>query len=454
MTKNWIERLETSIGKEKVSISESDRFRHSQDESSHLPIEPDVVVFPEGKEDIVEILHVANEYEIPVTPYGAGSGLDGQAIPVQKGISMSFERMKEIISFSPENLTVTVQPGITRLELNKEINRSGLSFPIDPGADASIGGMVATNASGTTAVRYGSMKDQVVSLEVILADGRIIRTGSEVKKSSSGYHLSSLFVGSEGTLGIISEITLKLHGIPEHTIAARCTFDTPKECAEAAHSILMSGIPVMRMELVDASSIKQVNVYGDYHFPEAHSLFLEFAGSRASAEEEATIVQGLIQDMGGENWERASGSKDRAELWRARHELAYAFRHKKGMSVIGSDVCVPLSKLSDLVVYARTLIDESNLLGGVFGHVGDGNFHTILVYPSDDQDLANKAESINDKLVLKALDVGGTCTGEHGVGLGKMKYQELEHGAALEVMRSFKRLLDPEGRLNPGKIWD
>ncbi|WP_346764079.1 FAD-linked oxidase C-terminal domain-containing protein [Bacillus sp. BHET2] len=453
MRETWMIELQACIGKEKLSISEGNRFRHSKDESFHSPIEPDIVVFPESKQDIVNILTVANRFDIPITPFGTGSGLDGQAIPVRKGISMNFERMKRIISLQQEDLTVTVQPGMTRLELNREINRHGLYFPIDPGADASVGGMTATNASGTTAVRYGSMKDQVLNLEVVLADGKIIKTGSNAKKSSSGYHLNSLFVGSEGTLGIISEITLKLHGIPEHIIAARCTFDSPKACAEASHAVLMSGIPVLRMEMVDANSIQQVNAYGEYQFPEQHSLFLEFAGTRNSAEEEATVVQEIMEDMGCENWARASSSKERAELWRARHELSYAFRHIKGTAVSGSDVCVPISKLADLVVFARDQLEKSGLVGGVFGHVGDGNFHTIIVYDPSDVTEVEKADTINEKLVLKAIEVGGTCTGEHGVGLGKMKYQELEHGPGVEVMKSIKSLLDPHGRLNPGKIF-
>jgi D-lactate dehydrogenase (cytochrome) len=453
MSTAWIENLKELIGSERVSTSEGELFRHSKDESSHHPVQPETVVYPESTQMVKDVIDFARTNELPITPYGAGSGLDGQAIPVSRGISMNFDRMKKVISFNPEDLSVTVQPGITRLELNREINRQGLYFPIDPGADATIGGMSATNASGTTAVRYGSMRDQVLNLEVVLADGRLIRTGSAAKKSSSGYHLNGLFTGSEGTLGIITEITLKLHGIPEHTIAARCTFDTPRHCAAAAQAVLTSGIPVLRMELVDAPSIKQVNAYGDYHFPEQHSLFFEFAGTRTSAEEDATFVEELMEDMGCGNWERASGSIERAEIWKARHELAYAFRHMKGKEVVGSDVCVPLSKLADMVDFARGQIEASGLLGSVFGHVGDGNFHTIIVYDPNIPEEKKASESINEQLILKAIEAGGTCTGEHGVGLGKMKYQEMEHGEAAAVMKSFKELLDPGNLLNPGKIF-
>jgi D-lactate dehydrogenase (cytochrome) len=452
MSTAWLKRLQDLIGEERVSTSEGELFRHSRDESFHDPVQPETVVFPESTQMVKDIVDFARANKLPITPYGAGSGLDGQAIPVSMGISMNFDRMKQIISFNPEDLSVTVQPGITRLELNHEINRQGLYFPIDPGADATIGGMTATNASGTTAVRYGSMRDQILNLEVVLADGRIIRTGTSAKKSSSGYHLNGLFTGSEGTLGIITEITLKLHGIPEYTIAARCTFDTPKHAAAAAQSVLMSGIPVLRMELVDAPSIKQVNEYGDYHFPEQHSLFFEFAGTRTSTEEEAMFVEELMKDMGCSNWERASGSIDRAEIWKARHELAYAFRHLKGKEIMGSDVCVPLSKLADMVDFARGKIEASGLLGSVFGHVGDGNFHTIIVYDPNNLQEKQASETINEQLILKAIEAGGTCTGEHGVGLGKMKYQEKEHGEAAAVMKSFKELLDPGNLLNPGKI--
>ncbi|MFJ8066331.1 FAD-binding oxidoreductase [Psychrobacillus sp. NPDC096426] len=449
----FIDRLKDRLGNEKVSQNENELFRHSHDESFHKPVEPDVVCFPTGREDIETIMEVARENSVPITPFGAGSGLEGQAIPIKKGISINFENMNNVVNFSPEDLMITVQPGITRLQLNKFVNRHGLMFPIDPGADATIGGMVATNASGTTAVRYGSMRDQLLDLEVVLANGTVIHTGSLAKKSSSGYHLNGLFAGSEGTLGIITEITLRLHGIPEHTIAARCTFHTPKACAEAAKIILQSGIPVMRMELVDADSISQVNAYGGYNLPVAHSLFFEFAGTMTSVEEEARLVEQLMRELGCENWDVTSRSKERLELWKARHELAYAYQHVKGMANTGADVCVPISKLPELIVYARELIDESGLTGGVLGHVGDGNFHTIVLYDPNVEGELEKAEYTNEALAIRAIEVGGTCTGEHGVGLGKRKFQEREHGEALFIMKQMKQMLDPKGLLNPGKIF-
>ncbi|WP_163969678.1 FAD-binding oxidoreductase [Oceanobacillus halotolerans] len=447
------QQLIEKLGKENVSQSESERYRHSHDESPHEAVEPDVVCFPTSREDVEVILEIARTYNIPVTPFGTGSGLEGQAIPVQKGISINFENMNAIIDFSPEDMTITVQPGVTRMQLNKYTNRHGLMFPIDPGADASIGGMVATNASGTTAVRYGAMKDQLLDVEVVLADGRVIHTGTHAKKSSSGYHLTSLFAGSEGTLGIITEITLKLHGIPEKTIMARCTFDSTENCAIAAQTLLLSGIPMMRMELMDAASIAEVNLQNGYDFPIKHSLFLEFAGTEGAVTEEVALAEELLNDLGCENWTVADNPTEQKEIWKARHDLSLSFVHTSGLDEVGADVCVPISRLPELITYARQLIGESGLKGGIWGHIGDGNFHTIVMFNSKMEGEREKAEYTNEALAKRAIEVGGTCTGEHGVGLGKRKYQEQEHGVALDVMKSIKQLFDPQGILNPGKIF-
>jgi D-lactate dehydrogenase (cytochrome) len=441
------------LGQEKVSHNEGQLYHHSKDESYHSPVEPDIVVFPSCKEDIVAIIKFAERNVIPVVPYGVGSGLEGQAIPIKKGISVSFQNMNKIVSFSPDDMLITVQPGVTRLQLNELVNRHGLFFPVDPGADASIGGMVATNASGTSAVRYGTMRDQVLNLEVVLPSGGIIQTGSLAKKSSSGYHLNGLFVGSEGTLGIFTEITLKLHGIPESILAARCSFATVDECVQAAHSILLAGIPIARMELVDHVSIQKVNEYSQTSYPVAPSLFFEFHGSSLGVQEDASIVEGIVTDLGSEDWVAETNSKERALLWKARHELAYAFRHQNPkLKAGGSDVCVPISKLAEVVVFARKLIDQSGMEGGVLGHVGDGNFHTILLYDPNNPEQIQAIEDINDQIVKLALSVGGTCTGEHGVGLGKIKYQQQEHGAAIDLMLSIKQLIDPQNIMNPGKL--
>lgn len=442
------------LKKDQWSWSSSEKYRHSHDESDHKAVEPDLVCFPESTEDVVVIMNHAREADVPITPFGAGSGLEGQAIPIRKGISMNFERMNRVINFSPDDLLITVQPGITRLQLNNVINRQGLHFPIDPGADATIGGMVATNASGTTAVRYGVMRDQVLDLEIVMADGTLLHTGTKAKKSSSGYHLTGLFTGSEGTLGMITEITLKLHGIPEHTMAASCTFETPHQCAEAAHMILLSGIPIQRMEFVDAYSIAKVNSYGHYDLPEKHSLFFEFAGMKNAVEEEAALAKELILDMGGNNWRVAADSEERAMIWKARHEMAYAYRHQAGMTITGGDVCVPISKLPELIDFARELIAESGLEGGLLGHIGDGNFHTAIAYDATDITQRLAATNINEQLAFRAIELEGTCTGEHGVGLGKMKFQKAEHGTAVAVMKNMKQLIDPSNLLNPGKIFE
>lgn len=446
--------LKKVVKQDQISVSETELYRHSHDESAHTPVMPNVVVFPETTSDIQAILQIANEHEAAVTPYGAGSGLEGQVIPLQKGISLNLERMNRVIDFSPEDMIITVQPGITRSQLNEHINKYGLHFPIDPGADATIGGMTATNASGTTAVRYGVMRDQLLNIEVVLPDGRIIETGSHAKKSSSGYHLTGLFAGSEGTLGVISKITLQLHGIPEHVQAARCTFDTIEACAEAAYAVLASDAAITRMELVDAASIRTVNAYGDYHFPEAHSLFFEFDGTEASVAGQVAAVKSLMEEIGCDHWTVASTTKDRNELWRARHEMAYAYSHQQGKQYFITDVCVPISKLPLLVHYARECMEEAGIEGGILGHVGDGNFHTFLLFRKDDENEKNRALSVNEKLALKAIEVGGTCTGEHGVGIGKRKFQRKEHGHALDVMWSIKQLLDPKNTMNPGKIFE
>ncbi|WP_462412697.1 FAD-binding oxidoreductase [Neobacillus sp. Marseille-QA0830] len=449
----YIQQLIAKLGSAKVSQNETQLFRHSHDESPHAPAEPDAVCFPACREDVEAILEIARKYQVPVTAFGAGSGLEGAAIPVKKGISLNFENMDKVIDFSPEDMLITVQPGMTRMQLNKIVNRHGLMFPIDPGADATIGGMAATNASGTTAVRYGSMRDQLLDLEVVLADGTVIHTGTRAKKSSSGYHLTGLFAGSEGTLGIMTEITLRLHGIPEHTMMATCTFDTLELCGQAAQYMLQSGIPVMRMELIDAASINEINRYNDYHFLVGHSLFIEFAGSKSTVKEEAALAAEILGELGAKNWQAASDPAKQREIWKARHELTYAFMHQSGIDEVGADVCVPLSKVPALVAYARQLIDESGLKGGVWGHIGDGNFHTLIVFHPNAAGEREKAEQINDTLALRAIEEGGTCTGEHGVGLGKIKFQMAEHGASLAVMKNIKQLLDPMEILNPGKIF-
>ena len=449
----YIQQLIEKLGNNKVSRNKNVLIQHSKDESIHTKVWPDVVCFPESKEDVVEILKIASANQTPVTPFGAGTGLEGQAIPVQKGIVINLKKMNKVIEFSPDDMRVTVQAGVTRLQLNKLVNTHGLMFSVDPGADAMIGGMIATNASGTTAVRYGAMRDQLLDLEVVLADGLTIHTGTMAKKSSSGYNLTGLFTGSEGTLGIITEVTLKLHSIPEYNMMARCTFDSLEQCAKAAQNVLQSGIPVYRMELIDAVSISMINQHSGENFPVKHSLFFEFAGSKRTVEEEVAIAFELMRNLGCENWLAANDLVKMNEIWKARKNLNYAIASQAGIEEIGGDVCVPISSISGLVSFARTQMDESGLNGAIWGHVGDGNFHTSIMYNPSIAGELEIAEQTNDAIVLKAIEAGGTCTGEHGVGLGKMKYQKAEHGTALEIMKRTKQMYDPRGILNPGKIF-
>jgi D-lactate dehydrogenase (cytochrome) len=449
----YIQQLIEKIGKEKVTQNKTELFRHSRDESVHQGVEPDVVVFPESREDIKEIVKIASLNQVPVTAFGAGTGLEGQAIPIYKGITVSFENMNNIAGFSREDMRITVQPGVTRSQLNKYVNKLGLFFSIDPGADAMIGGMVSTNASGTTAVRYGSMRDQLLDLEVVLADGTFMHTGTLAKKSSSGYHLTGLFAGSEGTLGLITEVTLKLHGIPEYDVVAGCTFESLETCAKAAQSILLAGIPVHKIELIDAVSMGMINDHSDKNFPVQHSLFMEFAGSKRTVEEDLDLATELMEDLGCENWASATDSVKKKEIWQARTDLAYAIQQQQGMDEIGGDVCVPISRLPEVVAFARKKIDESELKGAIWGHVGDGNFHTSIMYDPTVEGAYEKTEETNDAIVIKAIEAGGTCTGEHGVGLGKMKFQKKEHGAALDIMKRTKEMYDPKGILNPGKLF-
>ncbi|RJS61282.1 FAD-linked oxidase C-terminal domain-containing protein [Bacillus sp. PK3_68] len=450
---NFVEKLTGLLGPEKVTVNETILEHHSKDESHFEPVLPDVVVFPTSTDDVQKIIQFAKEYKAPVVPFGSGSGLEGHAIPVHQGISVDFTQMNKIIELRPEDLIVKVQPGVTRLQLNQELNKHGLFFPVDPGADATIGGMAATNASGTQAVRYGVMRDQILDLEVILADGRLIHTGSLAKKSSSGYHLNSLFAGSEGTLGLFTEITLKLHGIPESIMAARACFPTVKQCVEAAVSILTAGIPIARMELVDDRSIAQVNAFSGTDFPEEPSLFLEFHGNEAGNEADTQFVQELLEEHQCYTFVFEKDSLKRAQLWKARHDLSYAFRHSNPkLQTINTDVCVPISKLPEMVDYARARIEAYGMDGAVLGHIGDGNFHTLTLFDPQDLEQTRKIERLNSEIVSFALSLGGTCTGEHGVGLGKIKYQRQEHGEALNVMTGIKNLLDPDNILNPGKL--
>lgn len=449
---NLLQELRTILSDDQVSVNQTVLEQHSRDESYHAPHLPDVVVFPNDKEDVSRILKFANTHRIPVVPFGLGSSLEGHVIPYHGGISIDFQRMNRIVEVRPKDLLVRVQPGVTRTQLNKELKKYGLFFSVDPGADATLGGMAATNASGTTSVRYGVMRDQVRELEVVLADGRIVHTGGLSAKSSSGYHLTGLFVGSEGTLGVFTELTLRVYGIPEAIVAARAAFPTVKNAVDTAVAIISAGIPVARIELLDALSIQYVNGHIKTSYPEMPTLFLEFHGNEEGLKRDVQFAKELAMDEECRLFEFETDSKARAQLWEARHHLAYAFIHgSPGKKLMVTDVCVPMTELAGSVEKARQILDESGTEGGILGHIGDGNYHVLLMIdPNDPQDLS-RAEKINSQIVEYALHRGGTCTGEHGVGVGKIKYQRQEHGEALDVMASIKKALDPNGILNPGK---
>lgn len=450
---NLVEELKKLLPAEQVSVNPTVLDQHSRDESLHSPHLPDVVVFPKTAEEVSQVISFAQAHRIPVVPFGVGSSLEGAVIPYQGGISLDFQLMNQILEIRPKDFLVRVQPGVTRGQLNKELKKYGLFFTVDPGADATLGGMAATNASGTTSVRYGVMRDQVRDLEVVLADGRIIHTGGLSAKSSSGYHLNGLFVGSEGTLGVFTELTLRVFGIPETMMAARAAFPSVKQTVDAAVAILSAGIPVARIELVDARSIKQVNHHSGTNYPEMPTLFLEFHGNEAGLKQDIEFAQELAKEELCQEFYYETDSVERARLWEARHNMAYAFIHAfPGKKMMLTDVCVPLSELTGAVEKAREFIDASGLDGAVLGHIGDGNYHTlVLIDPYDPMEL-DRAESVNQAIVEYALERGGTCTGEHGVGTGKVKYQIQEHGEAVQVMKQMKQMLDPCNILNPGKV--
>ncbi|AXF56709.1 FAD-binding oxidoreductase [Salicibibacter kimchii] len=445
--------LQESLSIPQVTTNETLRELHSKDESYHAPVKPEIVVYPYNAQDVSEIMKIAKHYRRPVYPFGVGSSLEGHVIPTEDGISIDFSEMNDIIEVKEEDFLVKVQPGVTRTQLNKELKKYGLFFTVDPGADATIGGMAATNASGTSSVRYGVMRDQVRDLEVVLADGSIIHTGSLAAKSSSGYNLNSLFVGSEGTLGCFTELTIKVSGIPEHIVAGRAIFPSVDDGVEAVVSILQAGIQIARCELVDEPSIEKVNAFSDTNYAIKPTLFLEFHGNEAGLNQDVEFTKDIVNEHGCSEIEFEQDTAARNKLWEARHTLAYAFIHDApGKKMMTTDVCVPISKLAGAIKHARKLVDASMFEGGIAGHVGDGNYHITLMFDRGNEEEIQAAAALNEEIVKYALAVGGTCTGEHGVGIGKQKYQAEEHGESLFLMEKIKQALDPESRLNPFKL--
>jgi D-lactate dehydrogenase (cytochrome) len=415
---------------------------------------PDVVVYPETTEEVADIVRLCSAYEVPVVAFGTGTSLEGHVNAPFGGVCVDTSGMKRIVAVHEEDLDCVVEPGVTRKQLNEHLRDMGLFFPIDPGADASIGGMAATRASGTNAVRYGTMKDNVVSLTVVTPDGAVVKTARRAKKSSAGYDLTRLFVGSEGTLGIITEITLKLHGIPEAISGGICPFPSVRAACDAVIVTIQSGIPVARIELLDEVQIRGVNLHSKLGLPEVPMLFLEFHGTEASVAEQSQRFGEIATEYGGGPFEWATKAEDRTRLWQARHDVYWAsIALRPGAKGVATDVCVPISRLADCVEETRKEIDELGLLSPIAGHVGDGNFHCMPLVDMNDPDEIARAELFIERLVERALAMGGTCTGEHGVGQKKMKYLEAEHGPeALALMRALKRTIDPKNIMNPGKV--
>ena len=431
------------------------REQHGRDESSFDAPPPSAVVFAENTAEVAAVVALAAQYQVPVIPFGVGSSLEGHLLAVQGGVSIDLGRMNQVLAIHADDLTVTVQPGVTRKQLNEEIKSTGLFFPIDPGADATIGGMSATRASGTNAVRYGTMRENVLALEVVTAGGEIIRTGTRAKKSSAGYDLTRLMVGSEGTLGVITEITLKLYPLPEAVSAAICSFPSIEAAVRTTIQIIQMGIPIARVELIDVNTVRIVNNYAKLALREEPMLLMEFHGSPASVKEQAELVQELASEHGGNAFEWASTPEERTRLWTARHNSYFAaVQSRPGCKVISTDTCVPISRLADCLLDSVAEADASGIPYFLVGHVGDGNFHFGYLLDPNQPEERVTAEKLNHQLVTRALSMGGTCTGEHGIGLHKMDFLVTEAGAgAVDMMRTIKRALDPHNIMNPGKIF-
>ena len=431
------------------------REQHGRDESVFSVPPPAAVVFAESTQDVADAVALCAQHRVPVIPFGVGSSLEGHLLAVQGGISIDLGRMNRVLSINAEDLTVTVQPGVTRKAVNEAVKGEGLFFPIDPGADASIGGMTATRASGTNAVRYGTMRENVLALEVVTARGEVIRTGTRAKKSSAGYDLTRLMVGSEGTLGVITEISLKLYPLPEAISAAVCSFPSIAAAVHTVIQIIQLGVPIARCELIDAGTVRMVNAHSKLGLREEHMLLMEFHGSPASVKEQAETVQEIAADHGGNAFEWATTPEERTRLWTARHNAYFAaIQSKPGCRAVSTDTCVPISRLADCLLDSVAEADASGLPYFLVGHVGDGNFHFGYLIDPDNAEERRVAEDLNVKLVTRALALEGTCTGEHGVGLHKMGFLLDEAGAgAVDMMRTLKRALDPDNILNPGKIF-
>lgn len=450
-----VEALRVRFG-ERCSTALAVRQQHGRDESPFDVPPPEVVVYCESTDEVAEVVKLADRHAVPVIPFGAGSSLEGHLLAVQGGVSIDLTRMNAIVSVRPEDLTVTVQAGVTRMQLNTEIRHAGLFFPIDPGADATLGGMSATRASGTNAVRYGTMRDNVLALTVVTPQGEVIHTGTRARKSSAGYDLTRLMVGSEGTLGVMTEITLKLYPLPEAISAATCSFPSIDAAVRTTIQLIQMGVPIARCELLDANAVRAVNRHDKLTLPEVPLLLMEFHGSEASVAEQAATVQEIAGEFGGEGFQWATTPEERTKLWSARHRAYFAgLQMKPGSRTVTTDTCVPISRLAECINESVAEVEASGLMYYIVGHVGDGNFHLAYLIDPDKPEERETAERLNLQLVQRALRLDGTCTGEHGIGLHKMGFLVSEAGAgAVDMMRTVKRALDPKNIMNPGKIFN
>ncbi|SLN35236.1 putative FAD-linked oxidoreductase [Roseovarius albus] len=439
---------------QRLSQSKSDLDIHGRSET-HFPLSPpDAVAYPHNTDEVAQITQICARHHCPIVAWGVGTSLEGQTQITTGGLSVDFSQMNKILSVQPKDMTVTVQPGVTREALNEELRATGLFFPVDPGANATLGGMASTRASGTTAVHYGTMRDNVQALEVVTATGEVIRTGTQARKSSSGYDLTALFVGAEGTLGLITELTLRLHGQPEAISSATCAFPSVDEAVQCVTDTIQMGLPMARIELMDVNSIRAVNAYSQMDLPEQPHLLIEFHGSETSASEQAETFGEIAKEHGGSAFQWATKEEDRRALWAMRHSAYHAIlATRPGARALVTDVCVPISRLSETIAAAQSDLAELGFENApILGHVGDGNFHATLMFDEDDTTTRERAIAASHRLVERALEFDGTATGEHGIGLGKMKYMAQEHGGAWLIMGQLKQTLDPQNILNPGKL--
>lgn len=447
-----IDDLSAILG-QRLSRSKSDLELHGRSET-HFPLSPpDAVAYPENAEDVVQIVQTCAAHRTPIIGWGTGTSLEGQAQAVHGGVSVDFSRMNRVLEVNQEDLTVRVQPGVTRESLNEELRATGLFFPVDPGANASLGGMASTRASGTTAVRYGTMRDNVLGLEVVTAAGEVIRTGTAARKTSAGYDLTALFVGSEGTLGLITELTLRLQGIPEATAAAVCAFERVPDAVACVIDTIQMGVPMARIELMDVESVKAVNAYSGSELPHRPHLLLEFHGTETGVEEQASLFGEIADQRGASDFNWATRAEDRTALWTMRHHAYWAIlAARPGAKAVVTDVCVPISRLAEAIEACRADLEEAGIDGPILGHVGDGNFHAILMFDPDDEAEKARVLAASERLVDLALSMGGTVTGEHGIGLGKLGYMTREHGGGWALMSAIKTAFDPLNIMNPGKL--